>query len=103
MVEGKNCAHRQPSRDDRVTRVAHKAVLVLHRLVPIFPGCIPEVIDAAAVSSKLRDMDRIAGAGETTRNVAHFGWRAAQSMNKQKARLSSGEANALVRNMRRHS
>src|SRR5262249_5669419 len=103
VVEGKNCSHRKAARYDLVTLLAHPAVLLLHSRVPIYPTCAPEVVDTSAVPGKLWDVHGVAGAGEALRDVAHFDWRSAEPMNKQKTRMSSGKANALVGNMRRHS
>ena len=88
-VKGEDCSHRQTARYDRMTLLPHQAVLVLHCIVPVFPASAPEVVGTAAMPGKLWDVYRVAGVGEAQRDIAHFGWRSAEPMNKEKARISS--------------
>src|SRR5262249_25012987 len=96
VVDGQDRTHREAAHDDGATVRSHAPMLVLDGRIPILPACNPKILNAAAMAGQLRDTDRVSGARESLRDVAHLDRRAAQAMDQQEPGASSGEAYAVL-------
>src|SRR5215471_13321789 len=84
--------------DHHFARLEQLGVGILDRRVPVLPAGRAQVLDAPAMSGKLRTADRVASPCQPNRDEPHLDRRAAEAVDQQKADRPAAKPLAVVWN-----